>query len=97
MKGFTRIASVMAASTGILLSSAAAFATPVPASIIAQTTVSTQPPASPGQARFQNGLEAYSFDANNDFDSAASEGRVSTSAPACIASCQPWLTLNQRL
>ncbi len=90
MKLITRTASALAF-TGVLFASAAAFA--APADLIAQTTVSTQQPSTPGQQSFEAGLDAYNLSVANGTNSIGTE---SDAAPACIASCRPWLNLNQR-
>ncbi len=90
MTFITRTASALAF-TGVLFASAATFA--APADLIAQTTVSTQQPSTPGQQRFEESLNDYNLSVANGIDS---NGTESDAAPACIASCRPWLNLNQR-
>lgn len=90
MELITRTASALAF-TGVILASAAAFA--APAELIAQTTLPTQQSTSLGQQRFEAGLEDYSLRIGNGADTLGAE---SDAAPACIASCRPWLNLNQR-
>ena len=93
MKSFNRLASACAF-TGVLLAAASVIA--APAELVAQTTVPSQRPANPGQQRFEAGLDAYSLDVETGINWAVTQANFSSNAPACIASCLPWVNLNQR-
>ena len=93
MKSFNRLASALAF-TGVFLAAASAFA--APAELIAQTTVPSPRPAAPGQRSFEAGLDDYSLDSATDINLSVPQDSVTSAAPACIASCLPWINLNQR-
>ncbi len=92
MKSFNRLAATFTF-TSVLFAAASVFA--APAELVAQTTVPSQQAVPPDQQSFEAALDAYRLDVATDINLTITQDRLANNAPACIASCLPWVNLNQ--
>ncbi len=91
MTSFNRLASALAFS-GIVFATTSALA--APAELVAQTTVPSSRSSTPGQRLFEVGLEAYHLNVETDISLSGNHQPLTSAAPACIATCLPWVNLN---